>query len=592
MTCHSRATNDTESYRLAGSETETVGAKFLALGRFATISRKWIVGPLVGLAGVAVHDLVQRRRALLRNFPIIGHGRYLVETIGPELRQYVVAGNSEERPFNRDQRRWVYASSKLENNYFGFGTDNDVEGARNYPIVKHATFGPAVPPSTPAAGLEAWVPCAKILGGARGRRLAFRPHSVVNISGMSFGSLSAPAVEALNRGAALAGCLQNTGEGGLSPYHRKGGEIIFQIGTAYFGCRDEMGRFSLPRLLDLVAGAPVRALEVKLSQGAKPGLGGMLPGAKVSAEIAETRGVTPGRDCISPSRHAEFSDADSLLDWVEMLADATGLPVGIKSAVGDLGFWTELADLMADTGRGVDFINIDGGEGGTGAAPLIFTDSVALPFRLGFARVYGVFAERGLHEQVVFIGAGKLGVPDNAVVAFALGCDMVNVGREAMLAIGCIQAQKCHTDRCPTGVATQNRWLIRGLDPDLKSVRAANYIKTLRRDLLKVAEACGVEHPAMIDTTMVELVDTATSGTTLQELFGYQPGWGCPSAFDMATLADMMRATAPHGASGPPSADAASTMRRREGHEALGDPDDAGGAAGSAGRAGEGRQRT
>ena len=185
----------------------------------------------------------------------------------------------------------------------------------------------------------------------------------------------------------------------------------------------------------------------------------------MSAEIAATRGIPAGQDCVSPSRHAEFSDCDSLLDWVELLAAETGLPVGIKSAVGDLGFWEELATLMRDTGRGVDFVTVDGGEGGTGAAPLIFTDSVSLPFQQGFSRVYRMFAERDLHEQVVFVGGGKLGLPDNAVVAFALGCDMVNVGREAMLAIGCIQAQKCHTDTCPTGVATQNPWLARGLDP-------------------------------------------------------------------------------------------------------------------------------
>ncbi len=246
-----------------------------------------------------------------------------------------MAGNDEERPFSRDQRRWVYASSKLENNYFGFGTDNDIEHTPAYPVVKHATFGRIAPPSHPAAGQEAWLPCSKVLGERRDRRAAFRPHSVVNISRMSFGSLSGKAVEALNRGAKLAGCLQNTGEGGLSVHHRHGGELIFQIGTAYFGCRDEQGRFDLSRLKDLVASAPVRALEVKLSQGAKPGLGGMLPGCKVTAEIAVARSIPEGRDCISPSRHAEFSDADSLLDWVELLADETGLPVGIKSAVGE-----------------------------------------------------------------------------------------------------------------------------------------------------------------------------------------------------------------------------------------------------------------
>ncbi len=508
---------------------------------------------LSALAAVATRDLLQREHALLRNFPVLGHARYLLESIGPELRQYLIASNNEERPFTRDQRRWVYASSKKQNNYFGFGTDNDVEYTAGYPVIKHRTFGRAIPPSSPTAGHEVELPCAKVLGAARGRQQTFRPSSVVNISAMSFGSLSGAAIEALNRGAALAGCLQNTGEGGLSPYHRKGGELVFQLGTAYFGCRDEHGRFDLARLKDLVASAPVRALEVKLSQGAKPGLGGVLPAAKVSAEIASTRGVTPGQDCISPSRHAEFSDTDSLLDWVELLAAETGLPVGIKSAVGDLQFWDELTTQMHETGRGVDFVTIDGGEGGTGAAPLIFTDSVSLPFQLGFARVYKTFAERGLHEQVVFVGAGKLGLPDNAVVAFALGCDMVNVGREAMLAIGCIQAQKCHTDTCPTGVATQNAWLTRGLDPQLKSVRAANYVKTLRRDLVKVAEACGVEHPGLIDADAVEVLDGRTASTPLREVYGYAPGWGLPSAADRAEAVRLMTARDEQGGTAPPA---------------------------------------
>ena len=511
------------------------------------------VAGLSALAAVAARDLLQREHTLLRNFPVIGHGRYLIEAVGPELRQYLVAGNNEERPFTRDQRRWVYASAKKQNNYFGFGTDNDLEYTSGYPVIKHRTFGRAVPPTRVEAGTEVRMPCAKVLGAARGRPAAFRPDSVVNISAMSFGSLSGAAVEALNRGAALAGCLHNTGEGGVSVHHRHGGELVFQLGTAYFGCRDGQGRFDLSRLKDLVAGAPVRALEIKLSQGAKPGLGGVLPGAKVSAEIAAARGVPEGKDCISPSRHAEFSDTDSLLDWVELLAAETGLPVGIKSAVGDMAFWDELTELMATTGRGVDFVTVDGGEGGTGAAPLIFTDSVSLPFQLGFARVYATFARKGLEQDVVFVGGGKLGLPDNAVVAFALGCDMVNVAREAMLAIGCIQAQRCHTDACPTGVATQNAWLTRGLDPALKSVRVANYIATLRRDLLKVAEACGVEHPGLIATDAVEVLDGRTASTPLADVYGYQPGWGLPSVADRAAIIELMTAEAPQGGSATPS---------------------------------------
>ena len=516
---------------------------------------KWMMaaaGAAAPVVGTAVHDLVQRRHAVTRNYPVVGHFRFLLERIGPELRQYIIAGNDEERPFSRDERRWVYASSKLENNYFGFGTDNDFDTGAGYLVLRHKTLAKLVPPADPRVGQEAWLPCAKVLGGARGRPRAFRPDSVVNISGMSFGSLSGSAVEALNRGAKLAGCLQSTGEGGVSAYHRKGGDLVWQLGTAYFGCRDERGRFDLAKFKDVVASAPVRAVEIKLSQGAKPGLGGHLPGAKVSAEIAAARGVPEGRDCISPSRHAEFSDVDGLLDFVELLAAETGLPIGIKSAVGEESFWHELCRRMRETGRGVDFVTIDGGEGGTGAAPMVFSDHVSLPFRLGFSRVYRTFASYGLHEDVVFAGAGKLGMPDNALVAMALGVDLINVGREAMLSIGCIQAQKCHTDTCPTGVATQNKWLAHGLDPALKSVRCANYVKTLRRDLLKVAEACAVEHPALITGDDLELLDGLDS-TTLRELYGYQPAWGLPGQRDQDEIRALMAATAPAGGSAEPS---------------------------------------
>ena len=472
------------------------------------------------------HDLTQKQHAVIRNFPVIGHLRFFLERFGPELRQYIVTSNDEERPFSRDQRRWVYASSKLENNYFGFGTDNDVENVDGYVVIKHRTFsGPGAPTATHAhEGTP--LPSAKILGGPRGRRHAFRPASAVNISGMSFGALSGNAIEALNKGAAMVDALHNTGEGAISTYHRNGGELIFQVGTSYFGCRDEHGRFDLARLTDLVQSAPVRAIEIKLSQGAKPGLGGMLPGAKVSEEIATVRGIRPGVDCASPSRHTEFGDVDSMLDFVELVADATGLPVGIKSAVGDFSFWDELAARMAGGQRGVDFVNVDGGEGGTGAAPMIFADAVAYPFRIAFSHVYRRFAAAGLTDDVTFIGAGKLGIPENAVVAFALGADMVSVGREAMLAIGCIQAQKCHTDHCPVGVATQNPRYTRGLDPTLKSERLANYVRTLRRDLLKVSEAVGVVHPGLMTPDDVDVMTGVSDGRSLREVYGYDEPWG------------------------------------------------------------------
>ncbi|MFF0410451.1 FMN-binding glutamate synthase family protein [Kitasatospora sp. NPDC004745] len=475
------------------------------------------------VALLAARDLTQRRHALLRNFPVVGHARYLLERIGPELRQYIVTSNEEERPFSRDQRTWIYASAKEQNNYFGFGTELDVEHVQGHAYLKQRTFAGALPDTHDP---QAPLPSAKVLGGPRGRARAFRPASVVNISAMSFGSLSGAAVTALNKGAALAGTLHNTGEGGLSPYHRNGGDLVLQLGTSYFGCRNEDGSFNLDKLKEVVAGAPVRAIEIKLSQGAKPGLGGMLPGAKVTPEIAAIRGIPVGEDCASPSRHSAFGDVDSMLDFVELLATETGLPVGVKSAVGEAGFWQELATLMARGDRGVDFVTVDGGEGGTGAAPRMFADSVSLPFRMGFSRVYGTFAELGLTDELTFIGSGKLGLPENAAVAFALGVDMINVAREAMLSIGCIQAQKCHTDKCPTGIATQNPWLARGLDPASKATRAAVYLRTLRKELLKVSGAVGVAHPALITPDDVEIMNGDYEARTLAGVYGYKEGWG------------------------------------------------------------------
>ncbi len=497
------------------------------------------LAPAAAVAGIAVQDLLQKEHALRHNFPVVARMRYLLESIGPELRQYIITSNDAERPFSRDQRRWVYTSAKKENNYFAFGTDNDTENA-SYPIIKQATFSDVVPAS-PIHLHDIELPGAKVLGGPRGRRHAFRPASVVNVSAMSFGSLSPQAIEAINKGAKIGGFWHNTGEGGLSDHHRQGGDLVFQIGTGYFGCRDEQGRFDLDRLVDVVGSAPVRAIEIKLSQGAKPGLGGHLPGAKVNAEIARIRGVEQGKDVASPSRHTAFRNVDEMLDVVERIADATGLPVGIKSAVGDMGFWETLATRMEDGQRGVDFIAIDGGEGGTGAAPLVFADHVSFPFRAGFALVYGLFAQRGLCDRVTWIGSGKLGLPANAIVAFALGVDLLNVAREPMLAIGCIQAQKCHTDRCPTGVATQNPWLARGLDPEQKSHRLANYVLTLRRDLLKVSEAAGVRHPAMLGPNHVEILDGDRGHRPLQDVYGYQDGWGVPSPEIVAEIDDYMR---------------------------------------------------
>src|SRR3954468_18286050 len=292
------------------------------------------------LGGIAAYDLLQRQHAILRNFPLVGHLRFLLESFGPELRQYVVTSNDEERPFSRDQRRWVYASAKRQINTFGFGTDNDLESADGLVVLRHSPFPAAAAAEGEPGGRPHYVlPAGKVLGAAHGRRHAFRPQSIVNVSGMSYGSLSRVAVEALNRGVKEAGCMQNTGEGGLAPAHRHGGELVFQIGTGYFGCGDGNGRFSLERLQETISDAPVRALEIKLSQGAKPGLGGLLPAPKVTAEIARIRGVPAGRDCASPAGHSAFSNVEELVAFVERLPGGAGLPVGRKAAGGGLRLW-------------------------------------------------------------------------------------------------------------------------------------------------------------------------------------------------------------------------------------------------------------
>ncbi|MGZ3419916.1 MAG: FMN-binding glutamate synthase family protein [Polyangiales bacterium] len=496
----------------------------------------WIFAGVLGfLLLVAIHDRFQKTHTIVANFPIVGRFRFWFEQLGAPLRQYIVTSNDEERPFSRDQRRWIYASSKKENNYFGFGTDNDLELTPGYIIIRQSAF----PTDAPHDALNT-LPCAKILGGARKRKKAFRPTSIVNTSAMSYGSLSSAAVEAINKGVKIAGAMQNTGEGGISDHHRHGGDLIWQIGTGYFGCRDDNGKFSLEKFLAMLETANVRAIEIKLSQGAKPGLGGVLPAAKITAEIAKIRLIPRDRDCISPASHTAFNDVSSMIDFIEMIAEKTGLPVGIKSAVGEMSFWKELAHQMATTKRGPDFITIDGGEGGTGAAPLVFTDHVSLPFKLGFSSVYRVFAEQGIHEDVVFIGSGKLGFPQQAMLALALGCDMVNVAREAMLSIGCIQAQQCHTGHCPTGIASQQPWLVKGLDPTVKSARLANYLITLRKELISLSHACGELHPALVPLERFEIVD-GFSLKSAREVFAYQADWGHPKADEQYEIRALMK---------------------------------------------------
>ncbi len=489
----------------------------------------WITGGalLAAILGLYVHDRWISKDNIIRNYPIFGHFRYLLIEMGPKLRQYIIADNNEELPFNRDERDWIYRSADGGNNYFGFGTDDQLLSI-GYPIIKHAVF-PHGEESFTGAGHDKMldVPAARTLGESHGRAKAWKPASIVNISAMSFGALGSHAIEALNRGAKLANCYHNTGEGGISPYHKMGGDLIYQIGTGYFGCRTAEGMFSLEKLQETLSGAPsVRGIEIKLSQGAKPGKGGVLPGHKVTEEIAKIRGVQAGQDCISPNSHRAFSDIPGLLKFVEEIAKATGFPVGIKSAVGHTGFWTELAQAMKSSGQGPDWITIDGGEGGTGAAPMVFTDHVSLPFRVAFPRVYRAFLEEEMADRVTWIASAKLGFPDRAIVAICLGADLVNIARESMLSIGCIQAQKCHTGHCPTGVATHDEGLQHGLIPAVQAQRFARYLKSFRNELMAITHACGYEHPSQFTGDDVEISTGPAQFKTLRVLEGYTPRRG------------------------------------------------------------------
>ncbi len=480
----------------------------------------WI---LLFLVVVAIKDIFFSKEHIIKhNFPVVGHLRYFLESIGPELRQYIVASDREELPFNRNERGWIYASAKNENNYEGFGTDEDIYRT-NYIFINNAMLAFKLETSHPNFDHPYFIACAKVMGSYNKRRRPYRPASIINVSAMSFGSLSAKAVESLNKGCLLANAYHNTGEGGLSPYHKMGADVVFHFGTGYFGVRGEDGNFSMEKLIKLVQEYPqVRAIEIKLSQGAKPGKGGVLPASKITKEISEIRHVPLGKDVLSPPTHSAFSNIQEMVDFIEEIAEATGLPVGIKSAVGQLKQWEELAKIMKETNRGPDFITVDGGEGGTGAAPPSFADHVSLPFINAFTDVYNLFKEEGLTNRIVFIASGKLGFPAKAAMAFAMGADCINVAREAMMSIGCIQAQACHNNTCPTGITTHNKWLQAGINVKDKAERVNFYFAKFKKELLEITHACGYEHPSQftMDDVDINLSDKNIT-KTLASTFAY-----------------------------------------------------------------------
>ena len=473
-----------------------------------------VIGVILCL--IALRDILQRRHAITHNFPIVGHLRYFFETIGPELRQYFFANDLEEKPFNRAERRWVYATSKKENNTFGFGT-SELIYELGYPILKHSTFpiSPELNPEDPTA-----IACLKIVGEANKRRHAFQPSSIINISAMSYGSLRARAIEAINRGSEKAKCLHNTGEGSISPYHQRG-DLVWQLGTGYYGARAPNGDLDLDLLVERATSNPHSKDDRDQAFARCEARQRHFARLQGNGRDRQNPRHSAGKDCLSPNGHRAFQSVDELIDVVETIAERTGLPVGIKSAVGQMGFWSELAQRMKSRNAGPDMITIDGGEGGTGAAPLTFSDRGIASFQGRICQGLSGFLSEGLTERIVWNGSAKLGFPDRTIIALAMGCDMVSVAREAMLAVGCIQAQKCHTGHCPAGVATQNMWLQSGLDIADKSERLANYIKGFRKELLALSHAAGYAHPAQFTGDDIEFAAGVNQFRTLTEVLGY-----------------------------------------------------------------------
>ncbi len=455
----------------------------------------WLAAALLlALALVGWFDLRQTRHAILRNYPIIGHLRFLFESIRPEMRQYFIESDNENLPFSRAQRSLVYQRSKGQPDSRPFGTQLDVS-ANGYEWVNHS-----LQPSTLAShDFRTWI------GGAPGQpREGVAPctqpyqASVFNISAMSFGALSANAILALNQGARTGGFAHDTGEGSISQHHRvHGGDLIWEIGSGYFGCRNADGSFSAERFTANALDPQVKMIELKLSQGAKPGHGGMLLGAKVTAEIAAARGVPEGEDCISPSSHSAFTTPLEMLQFIARLRQLSGgKPVGFKFCVGHPWEWFAIVKAMQQTDITPDFIVVDGAEGGTGAAPVEFTDHVGVPLQEGLLLVHNTLVGVNLRHRIRLGAAGKVITAFDIARMMSLGADWCNCGRGFMMALGCIQAQTCHTGRCPTGVTTQDARRQQALVVPDKATRVANYHRQTLHALMELVQAAGLQHPS------------------------------------------------------------------------------------------------
>jgi glutamate synthase domain-containing protein 2 len=485
---------------------------FLSLLGFMSALFIFVIG-MAALVIVVLYiiDFTQKKNAIRRNFPVIGRFRHFFETLGVFFRQYFFALDREEMPFNRAERNWVYQAAKGMDTTVAFGSTRDLrpEGTVLFVNCPFPTLDrDAVETQPVIIGAECEMP--------------YTARSIFNISAMSYGAISRPAVRALSNGARMAGCWLNTGEGGLSPYHLEGGaDLVFQIGTAKYGVRHEDGTLDDDKLRQIAAHETVRMFELKLSQGAKPGKGGILPGAKVTPEVARIRGIPLGQDSISPNRHPEINNIGELLDMLSHIRTVTGKPVGFKSVIGAYGWLDELCTEIVRRGpdSAPDFITVDSADGGTGAAPMSLIDYMGLPIRESLPMVLDRLKQYGLRDRIRVIASGKLINPGEMAWALCMGADFVASARGFMFALGCIQAMQCNRNTCPTGITTHDPKLQRGLDPADKAVRVMRYVQGMQYEVGVIAHSCGVHEPRQLRRFHARIVTEDGTSQALNDLY-------------------------------------------------------------------------
>ncbi|MEZ5562369.1 MAG: FMN-binding glutamate synthase family protein [Gammaproteobacteria bacterium] len=469
------------------------------------------VAGVVAVATMYVIDITQTKHAIRRNFPVVGRFRYMFENLGEFFRQYFFAMDREELPFNRAERAWAYRAAKGVDSTVAFGSTRDLRPVGT-PIFVNAPF-PSLDDDPGQPGMVTIGPYC---------RTPYATDRFFHISAMSFGAISRPAVQALSRGARAAGCWLNTGEGGLAPYHLEGGaDIVFQMGTAKYGVRDAANRLDDERLREVAAHPQVRMIEIKLSQGAKPGKGGILPGDKVTAEIAAIRGIPAGQDSLSPNRHVEIASNGELLDFISRVREISGKPVGFKTVIGSTGWLDELFQEVGRRGieSAPDFITIDSGDGGTGAAPMALIDNVGLPIRESLPLVADLLRQHGLRDRIRLIASGKLTTPANVALALCSGADFVTSARGFMFALGCIQSLQCNKNTCPTGITTHDERLQRGLVPEDKARRVMRYQQNMEKEVNVIAHSCGVAEARQLQRQHCRIVQSDGRSVPISEIY-------------------------------------------------------------------------